>query len=103
MGNGNESTGDGFKYSGKGLIQITGKSNYTGLTHDTGIDFVGKPELLLTPEYAVMSACWFWKTNKLNVSADKGDLKSNTKSINGGLIGYDERLWFYNSALSTLK
>jgi putative chitinase len=102
-GNGSESTGDGNKYKGRGLIQITGKYNYDLLSKDFGVDLLLKPELLESPEYAVRSACWFWKKNKLNISADKGDLKANTKTINGGLNNYDERLWFYNSAISVIK
>ena len=63
---GNIYAGDGIKYKGRGLIQITGRYNYAQLSKDLGEDFIKNPELLSTPKYAVQSACWFWKKNKLN-------------------------------------
>jgi putative chitinase len=91
MGNGNEASGDGFKYSGKGYIQITGKENYALLTKDTGTDFVNHPELLLTNENAIMSAGWYWNSRKLNAYADIDDILTITKKINGGTIGLEDR------------
>ena len=63
---GNTQQGDGVKFKGRGLIQITGRFNYTQLSKDLGEDFIKNPELLSTPKYAVQSACWFWNKNKLN-------------------------------------
>lgn len=88
---GNTQTGDGVKFKGRGLIQITGRDNYTALGKDFGVDFINHPELLETPEYAVRSAFWFWKKNKLNVYCDKNDFKTLTKKINGGFNGLDDR------------
>jgi putative chitinase len=91
MGNGAESTGDGWKYSGKGMIQITGKDNYEAFTKDTGIDVVNNPELLLTESNALISALWFWNKRSLSKYADKDDVVTVTKLINGGTIGLEER------------
>ena len=63
---GNTQAGDGIRFKGRGLIQITGRFNYTQLSKDLGEDFIKHPELLSTPKYAVQSACWFWNKNKLN-------------------------------------
>lgn len=92
MGNGDESSGDGWKYRGRGFIQLTGKSNYIQLSKDTGIDFVNNPDLLLEEVNAMLSALWFWKRNGLNNFADKDDVKSITKRINGGFIGLEDRI-----------
>lgn len=91
MGNGDETSGDGFKFCGKGYIQITGKENYTALAKDTGIDCVNHPELLLLPENAIISAGWYWNSRKLNAFADADDIVTITKKINGGTIGIDDR------------
>jgi len=91
MGNGPEESGDGFKYCGRGLIQLTGKSNYSAFADsiDTPLDQI--PEFLGTFEGAVQSACWFWEANNLNAFADKGDVLGLTKKINGGTLGLEER------------
>lgn len=91
MGNGNESSGDGWKYRGRGFIQITGKENYAKLSKDTGIDFVNNPDLLLQEDNAMLSALWFWKDKKLNSYADTGDIIGLTRAINGGLNGIEHR------------
>ncbi len=91
MGNGDERSGDGWKYSGKGMIQITGKDNYKSLSADTGIDFLNHPELLLEEVNALISALWYFKKHNLNALADKGDVVGITKAINGGTIGLEER------------
>jgi len=91
MGNGNESSGDGWRYSGRGFIQITGKDNYTALSRDTGTDYLSKPELLLNEADALISALWFWKRIGGNRMADKNDVKSITRAINGGYNGLEER------------
>lgn len=91
MGNGDEKSGDGFRYKGRGFLQLTGKENYTLLSKDTGVDFIKKPELLETYEYASLSAGWFWNKNKLNLIADKDDVLTLTKRINGGTNGLQDR------------
>lgn len=91
MGNGDEKSGDGWKFSGKGFIQITGKDNYTKLATETNIDVVNHPELLLEEVNALISALWYWKRIKGNDLADKNDIKAITKAINGGFIGIKER------------
>jgi putative chitinase len=92
MGNGNETGGDGWKFRGRGFIQLTGKNNYLVLSKDSRIDFVNKPDLLLIEANAMIAALWFWNTNKLNALADKDDAKAITKKINGGFNGLTERL-----------
>lgn len=91
MGNGPIESGDGWKYRGKGLKQVTGKANHTNCGKDLGIDLVSNPELLLQPMYAARSAGWFWATNHCARFADSWDIVGLTKAINGGLIGLDDR------------
>ena len=91
MGNGPEASGDGAKFKGRGYIQLTGRDNYTALAKDTGVDFVSHPELLETVQYAALSAGWFWNKNGLNTYADKDDILTITKRINGGTNGLDDR------------
>lgn len=91
MGNGNEASGDGWKYRGRGLIQLTGYNNYKQCKDDMKIDIVKNPDLLLVPEYALKSACWFWNKNNLNQYADKDDITTITKRINGGTNGLEDR------------
>jgi putative chitinase len=99
MGNGDEASGDGFRYLGRGLIQLTGKNNYTlfAAAIDTPLEEI--PEYLQTFEGAVQSACWFWEQNNLNQWADKKDILTLTKRINGGTIGLEDRIKHYNHAL----
>lgn len=91
MGNGNESSGEGWKYRGRGFIQITGKENYYRLHLDTDIDCVKNPDLLLEEANAMISALWFWNLKGLNKFADKNDIVAITKRINGGLNGIEHR------------
>ena len=91
MGNGNEASGDGWKYRGRGFIQITGKNNYTVLSKDTRIDYLNNPDLLLIEANAMISALWFWQKNNLNVLADSNAINLITKRINGGLNGIEHR------------
>lgn len=86
-GNKGVSSGDGWKYRGRGFIQITGRANYTELSEDTGIDFVTNPDFILEEPNAILSALWFWNKNNLNKYADKDDIKGLTKAINGGYNG----------------
>lgn len=102
MGNGPEASGDGWAYAGKGLIQLTGKDNYTRFAESIETPVEEIPEFLQTFEGAVQSACWFWETNNLNQWADKGDILTLTKRINGGTIGLDDRIKHYNHALHVL-
>jgi len=91
MSNGTEISGDGYKYRGRGFIQITGRSNYADLSKDTGIDFLNNPDLLLIEANALISALWFWNKKGLNAYADKNDIVTITKRINGGINGLDDR------------
>ena len=102
MGNGDESSGDGFRFRGRGLIQLTGKSNYQSFADSLEIDVNETTEYLETFEGAAQSACWFWETNKLNDFADKGDILMLTKRINGGTIGLEDRKKHYAHALHVM-
>jgi putative chitinase len=99
MGNGDEASGDGFRYCGRGLIQLTGKNNYTFFAGSLDIPVEEASEYLQTFEGAVQSACFFWEQNKLNQWADKGDILTLTKRINGGTIGLEDRIKHYEHAL----
>lgn len=103
MGNGPEATGDGFKYRGRGIIQLTGKDNYRACGEALGKDLVAEPDLVAQNPYAVLSAGWFWDTRKLNQWCDKGDILTVTKRINGGTIGLDDRKHHYEHILEVLK
>lgn len=101
MGNGPAESGEGWKYRGRGLKQLTGKDNYTRCASATGMDIVEHPELLLEPQYAALSAGWFWSANKCDQFADAGDIQGLTKRINGGLIGLENRKARYDSCLAS--
>lgn len=92
---GNTEVGDGCRYKGRGLIQLTGRYNYSCLSQATGVDFLKTPDLLSEPEYAVMSACWYWSSRGLNGLADTGHFNLITKKINGGYNGLADREYFY--------
>lgn len=100
---GNVVKGDGIKFKGRGLIQLTGRSNYKAFSDAVGVDFVSTPELVETPRYAVMTACWFWKSKKLNVFADSGNFKGLTKAINGWYNGLEDRLQIWERAKKELQ
>ena len=102
MGNGDEASGDGFKFSGKGLIQLTGKSNYQAFADSLEITPADAAEYMQTFEGAAQSACWFWETNNLNKYADSADFEMMTKRINGGTIGLEDRKKHYAEALHIL-
>lgn len=89
---GNTEPGDGIRYKGRGLIQITGRHNYDACGKALGIDCLGNPELLEAPEAASRSAGWFWKTHNLNASADADDIRTNTRILNGGFNGIQDRM-----------
>ena len=102
MGNGPEESGDGYRYCGRGLIQLTGKDNYQNFADSLEMNIEEMPEYLGTFEGAVQSACWFWESNNLNQWADKGDIVTLTKRINGGTIGLEDRIKHYEHALHVL-
>jgi putative chitinase len=103
MGNGNEASGDGYKFRGRGYIQLTGRDNYTAFGKSIGVDIAENPDLVAT-QYALASAAWFWQKNKLNEIADTGSsdevVTKITKRVNGGTIGLPDRIKhfkeFYN-------
>jgi putative chitinase len=102
MGNGDEASGDGYRYCGRGLIQLTGKDNYTRYAQSTEQTVEEASEHLTTFEGCVQSACWFWEANNLNQYADSGDILTMTKRINGGTIGLEDRKAHYAHALQVL-
>jgi putative chitinase len=100
MGNGPEETGEGYRFRGRGLIQLTGKDNYRACGSALGFDLLANPDLVAEPELAALSAGWFWDRNGLNALADKGDVEGMTKRINGGTNGLDHRRQLYSSAIA---
>lgn len=98
---GNRFPGDGRKYKGRGLIQITGRTNYQNLSNSFGVDFINNPTLLEGPLYASLSAGWFWDLRKLNELADVMDFKKITLRINGGYNGYEDRLKYFEYCKQT--
>ena len=103
MGNGDEASGDGWRFRGSGFLQLTGHSNFYHAGQALGVDFVMQPELVRTPMYAAQTAGWFWQTHKLNQYADSGDFVTMTKRINGGTIGLEDRIKHINHALHVLS
>lgn len=99
---GNTVKGDGSKYRGRGLIQITGRANYAACSEALGLDLISNPELLELPQHAAMSAAWFWKQKGLNDLADRNQFLTITRRINGGLNGIDERLELWKKAQAVL-
>lgn len=102
MGNGPEESGDGYRYCGRGLIQLTGKDNYFWFSSSLEISPEEAAEYMQTFEGAAQSACWFWETNNLNQWADRGDILTLTKRINGGTIGLEDRIKHYEHATHVL-
>lgn len=103
---GNTQVGDGVRFKGRGLIQITGRANYQQISKAFGVDFISNPELLKEPQYAVQSACWWWSNRKLNELADlntEDRFKKITKIINGGYNGYNDRYKLWMKAKEVLK
>lgn len=96
---GNVHKGDGVRYKGRGLIMVTGRYNYRRCGEWLGIDLESQPQLLSEPEWAVKSSLWFWDTHDLNAYADNDDLRGQTKVINGGYNGYEDRQKLYVEAL----
>jgi putative chitinase len=102
MGNGDEASQEGWKFCGRGLIQLTGRSNYQAFADSLEMSIDDVPEYLATFEGASQSACWYWESQKLNQWADAGDILTLTKRINGGTIGLEDRKKHYDHALHVL-
>jgi putative chitinase len=102
MSNGPEESGDGYRFCGRGLIQLTGRANYTKFAADLGMSLEDTIAYLETPNGAVASAGWFWDNNKLNQYCDSGDFVTLTKRINGGTIGLEDRKHHYELAMHYL-
>jgi putative chitinase len=102
MGNGDEASQEGYKFCGRGLIQLTGRSNYQAFADSLEMNIDDVPEYLQTFEGASQSACWYWESQKLNQWADAGDILTLTKRINGGTIGLEDRKKHYDHALHVL-
>jgi putative chitinase len=102
LGNGPAVTGDGWRYRGRGLIQVTGWVNYQACGSALSLDLLTKPELLEQPVYAALSAAWFWSSNGLSELADAGRFEAITRKVNGGLNGQADRLAIYKRALDVL-
>jgi putative chitinase len=103
MGNGGPETGDGWRYRGRGLKQLTGKDNYTRCGRTLNVDLVGDPDLLLRPGLAARSAGWFWSSSNCGPLADDGQFELLTKRINGGLIGLKDRKERYAKTMASLQ
>ena len=102
MGNRDEASGDAWRFIGRGCIQLTGSSNYLHAGKALGVDLIMQPELVATPQYAALTAGWFWDTHKLNQYADIKDYKTLTKKINGGFIGLEDLINHINHAIDVL-
>lgn len=103
MNNRDEASGDGWRFRGRGAIQLTGAANYHHAGQALGVDFIMEPDLVATPMYAALTAGWFWDVQKLNRFADSMDYLTMTKKINGGTIGLQDRIKHINHALEVLK
>lgn len=106
MGNGNQASGDGFKFCGRGYIQLTGRDNYTAFDKSVEDDILAMPELVAT-KYPLLSAAWFWSKNGLSAIADTGagedTITKITKKVNGGTIGLTDRVAHFNEYYNLLK
>jgi putative chitinase len=103
MGNGPEASGDGWKFRGKGLIQLTGRDNYQAFADSVQMNIDDASAYLETFEGAVQSACYFWESHNLNALADQGNIDQISKIINGGTLGIEERRQYYQHALQVLS
>jgi putative chitinase len=106
MGNGDEASGDGYKFRGRGYIQLTGKNNYAAFGKSINEDITANPDLVST-KYPLLSAAWFWSSNGLNTLADKGaddaSVTAITKRVNGGTIGLPDRIKHFKEYYALLK
>ncbi len=100
---GNTQPGDGRRFKGRGLIQLTGRANYAAYSQAAGVDYLAKPQLLASDAFAAVDvACWFWNSRKLNALADADDVKAITRRINGGFNGLDDRIDYLRRAKAVL-
>ena len=102
MGNRDESSGDGYRFRGRGCIQLTGSANYFHAGQALGVDLIMEPELVATPKYAALTAGWFWDTHRCNELADAMNWTGLTKKINGGTIGLQDRIKHIEHAMHVL-
>jgi len=102
MGNRDEASGDGYRFRGRGCVQLTGSDSYFHAGKALGVDFWANPDLVATPQYAALTAGWFWSTRKCNQLAEAADWLGLTKKINGGTIGYADRVKHTEEALAVL-
>jgi putative chitinase len=102
MGNGNEASGDGWRFRGRGYIQLTGRNNYAAFDAFVPESILTEPDLVAT-KYPLLSAAWFWHTNKLNAIADTGTLEAVTRSVNGGTNGLEDRRQRFNRLIAALR
>jgi putative chitinase len=102
MGNRDEASGDGYRFRGRGCLQLTGSANYYHASKALGVDFIMEPDLVATPQYAALTAGHFWNTHKLNALAESGNNLALCKKINGGTIGLNDRILHTNQALALL-
>lgn len=102
MGNRDEASGDGYRFRGRGCIQLTGSTNYFNAGKALGVDFWAEPDLVATPKYAALTAGWFWSTHNCNALSEAGNWVGLTKKINGGTLGLDERIHHTNLALAQI-
>ena len=100
---GNVVKGDGVRFKGRGLIQVTGRSNYAAVSEALGVDFVSNPCKLRELPYSVSGSCWWWWKNGCNEIADRGDMVAIRKRVNGGLNGYNEFVKLYKRAKEIWK
>jgi putative chitinase len=103
MGNRSEQSGDGWRYRGRGPVQITGRKNYYTCQNDTGLGLIDNPDLLLTPAAGIRSALWFWEANRLNRYDSDTDVRLETRAINGGETGLKLRQSYFDHCLEALK
>ena len=103
MGNRDEASGDGYRFRGRGCIQLTGSTNYFNAGKALGVDFWADPDLVATPKYAALTAGWFWSTHKCNEASEAQDWTRLTKIINGGVIGLQDRINHINQAIAVLS
>ena len=103
MGNRDEASGDGYRFRGRGCVQLTGSDMYFHAGKELGADFWANPDLVATPQYAALTAGWFWSTHNCNKLAEAADWLGLTKKINGGTIGYDDRVKHTNEALAVIS
>ena len=99
---GNTMPGDGFRFRGRGLIQVTGRANYGDCGRALGLDLISRPELLELPEHAARSAAWFWQAHGCNELADEGDFIKLTRRINGGTNGLQDRIALHEKAQTAI-